>query len=254
MVILMSKYSETKKKPFFYKVLRRIVTLFLKRREFLGKDNMPSEPSIYVGNHAQMYGPLVSEAYFPGKKYIWCIGQMMKMKEVPAYAYEDFWHLKPKWIKWFFKIVSYLIAPIASYVLSRADTIAVYKDARLMATYRDSMDKLNEGANIVIFPECQKEFNNIVNEFQDKFIDVARLYYRKTGKKVKFVPMYNAVKLRKVVFGKPIEYNPDIDINEQRKIICDYLKEEITRIAQELPTHKVVPYNNVSSKHYPMSK
>lgn len=254
MVINMSRFSQTKKKPLFFRFLRFLCAIFYRRREYLGQENMPEEPAIYVSNHAQIHGPLANELYFPSKKYIWCIGQMMKMKEVPAYAYEDFWSKKPKYIRWLFKIISYIIAPLASYVLSRADTIAVYKDVRLMATYRDTMDKLEEGANIVIFPECPPEHNEIVNKFQDKFIDVARLYYRKTGKKVKFVPTYNAATLKKVVFGKPIEYDPNIDINEQRKIICDYLQEEITNIAKELPVHTVVPYNNVSKKHYPKSK
>ena len=250
----MSKFSQTKKKPLFFKFLRFIVCIFIKKREFIGTENMPSEPSLYIGNHAQAYGPIVCEAYFPAKKNIWCIGQMMKLKEVPSYAYEDFWHLKPKWIRWFFKIVSYLIAPICSYVMSRADSIAVYKDARLMATYRDTMSALSNDINVIIFPERREEYNNIVNEFQDKFIDVARLYYNKTGKRVKFVPMYNAVKLKKVVFGKPIEYNPDIEIKEQRKIICEYLQKEITKLAQELPLHIVIPYNNIKKKNYPKSK
>ena len=176
------------------------------------------------------------------------------MKEVPAYAYQDFWSKKPKYIRWFFKIISYLIAPLASYVLNQADTIAVYKDVRLMATYRTTMEKLEEGANIVLFPECPQEYNNIVNEFQDKFVDVARLYYKKTGKKLNFIPTYNAQSLKKVVFGKPIQYNPDIDIKEQRTIICDYLKSEITKLAKELPVHRVTPYNNISKKNYPYSK
>lgn len=250
----MSKYSETKKKALFFRFLRSLCCVFYRKREYLGQEYMPEEAAIYVSNHAQMSGPLASEFFFPGKKYIWCIGQMMKCKEVPAYAYKDFWSMKPKYIKWLFKIISYLIAPLASYILNQADTIAVYKDARLMATYRDTMDKLEEGANIVIFPECPATYNNIVNEFQDKFIDVARLYYKKTGKKVKFVPTYNAARLKKVVFGKPIEYNPEMDINEQRKVICNYLQEEITKLAQELPRHKVLPYNNVGSKNYPYSK
>ena len=250
----MRRFSQTKKKSLFFRFLRFLCAIFYRRRTYIGKENMPDEPSIYVGNHAQIHGPLTNELDFPSKKYIWCIGQMMKMKEVPSYAYVDFWSHKPKYIRWLFKIISYIIAPLASYVLSRADTIAVYKDVRLMATYRETMDKLEEGANIVIFPECPKEYNEIVNVFQDKFVDVARLYYRKTGKKVKFVPMYNAAKLKKVVFGKPIEYDPSIDINEQRKIICEYIQKDITRIAKELPVHTVVPYNNVGRKHYPKSK
>ena len=41
---------------------------------------------------------------------------------------------------------------------------------------------------------------------------------------------------------------------EQRKIICDYLKQEITNEALNLPKHKVVPYDNLSKKDYPYSK
>ena len=100
----------------------------------------------------------------------------------------------------------------------------------------------------IIFPEYHEEFNEIVNEFQDKFIDVAKLYYKKTGKELYFVPMYNAPNLKTIAFGNPIKYDNNIDINEQRKIICDYLKGEITKVAKDLPMHMVVPYKNVSKK------
>ena len=250
----MKKYSETKKKSMLFKTIRWIIGLFYKRRKFVGIENISNEPSLIIGNHAQVHGPLACELYFPSKKYIWCIGQMMKIKEVPSYAYEDFWSNKPKSVRWIFKIISYIIAPIASWALSKADTIAVYKDARIVHTFKETVEKLAEGNNVIIFPECAKEFNEIVNEFQDKFIDVARLYYKKTGKEISFVPMYNAAKIKTIIFGNPIKFNVNKPIDEQRKIICDYLKEEITRIAKELPIHTVVPYLNIKKKNYPKSK
>lgn len=250
----MRKYNDTKKKSLFFKFVRFIVRIFYKDRKLIGVENIPCEPSLIIGNHAQVHGPLSCELYFPTKKYIWCVGQMMKMKEVPSYAYKDFWSNKPKCIRWLFKIISYLIAPIASWALSRADTIGVYKDARIAHTFKETVDKLNEGANVVVFPECPIEYNNIVNEFQDKFIDVARIYYKKYNKELSFVPMYNAAKLKTIVFGKPIKFDSNKPIEEQRKIICDYLKEEITKIAKELPAHMVIPYLNVKKKNYPKSK
>lgn len=57
-----------------------------------------------------------------------------------------------------------------------------------------------------------------------------------------------------MVFGKPIKFDPNIEMNEQRKIINDYLKDEITRIAKELPRHKVVPYLNLKKKDYKWNK
>lgn len=250
----MTKEEQYKKKAVLFKIIRFSVRIFYRKREFIGIENLPDEPSLIIGNHAQMHGPLSCELDFPTYKYVWCIGQMMNLKEVPKYAYQDFWSSKPRWIRWFFKICSYLIAPIASYIFTHADTIGVYKDSRIILTFKETVIKLNDGANVIIFPENSNEFNEIVNEFQEHFIDVARLYYKKYKKEISFVPMYNASKLKKVVFGKPIKYDSTIPMDEQRKIIADYLKEEITRIAKNLPVHKVVPYNNIGRRKYKNSR
>ena len=246
--------NQSKKKPRFYRFIIFWIKLFYRKREHLGQENMPEEASIYVTNHAQYHMPFSTEFYFPTKKYIWCIGEMMKAKEVPAYTYKDFWSHKPKWTKWFFKMLSHLIAHPAAYLMSNADTIAVYKDTRMLGTYRETMRVLDEGYNVVLAPEKPEPFNDVVNEFQDKFIDVARLYYAKYKKCVSFVPVYNAGKLKKVVMGKPIKYDPKMNIDEQRKIICDYLKEQITAMAKELPVHYVVPYDNIPKKLYKKNK
>lgn len=249
-----TKYIESKHKPPFYKFLRWCISLFYKKRKFLNQENILNEPSIYIGNHAQLHGPLTNEMFFPRKKMIWCIGQMMNIKEVPSYSYQDFWSKKPKCLKWFYKLLSYLIAPLSSYIFTHADTIAVYKDSRLIDTYRKTIKALEEDKNIIIFPEKDQLYNEIISEFQDKFVDVARLYYKKTGIKVAFIPMYNSPKLKTVIFGRAIYYDPNININEQRDIIITHLKNEITTLAKSLPPHKVVPYQNISKRKYPMSK
>ena len=66
--------------------------------------------------------------------------------------------------------------------------------------------------------------------------------------------MYNAVRLKKVVFGKPIKYDPNIPMDIQRDNICEYLKKEITMLAKELPRHKVVPYANIKRRKQHYSK
>lgn len=243
-----------RKKNFFYRFSVSLVKIFYRKRKFIGMENLPNEPSLIISNHAQLHGPLSCELFFPTEKSIWCIGEMMNIKEVPAYAYKDFWSYKPKWTKWIFKLLSYIIAPISSYYLKRADTIAVYKDARLLKTFRETMEKLDQGENVIIFPEYAKDYNNIIDDFLDKFVDVAKFYYNKCQKELYFVPMYNAAKIKTIIFGRPIKYDSTIDINVQRKAICDYLKEEITNIAKKLPRHTVVPYKNIKKNRYQSSK
>lgn len=252
-VIIMEEKSKGKKTP-LYRFIKWMVSLFYKKREFIGTENIPSEPCIIVSNHAQAHGPVTYELYFPAPKKIWCIGQMMRVKEVPNYSYEDFWSHKPSSVRWLYRILSYLIAIPSAYLFTHADTIGVYKDARLRKTFRDTEKALLDGYNVVIFPEKLASFNEIINEFQDKFIDVARHFYRVHGKALYFVPSYNSPALKKVVFGKPILFDPNKDIAEVRAEICDYLKNEITALAKSLPLHRVVPYDNIPKSKYPYSK
>ena len=42
---------------------------------------------------------------------------------------------------------------------------------------------------MIIFPEYKENYNHVVNRFHDGFVSVAKLYYKKTGKEVSFVPM-----------------------------------------------------------------
>ena len=235
----------------FYRLVRGLVKLFYHKMKIVGAENIPSAPSIIVGNHTQMNGPICGELYFPCPRRIWCAAPMMHTKEVPAYAFEDFWSRKSKWTHPFYRLLSYIIAPLSASVFSNAHTIPVYHDARLMTTFKQTLSALEEQEHVIIFPECYEPHNNIVYTFQTKFVDVAKLYYKRTGKCVDFVPMYIAPRLKTIYFGKPIRFDPEAPIAQQREQICDYLMDEITNIAVHLPYHVVVPYPNLSRKDYP---
>ena len=233
-----------------YRIIKGLVKFFYPEIEVIGSEKLPDEPVIVVGNHAQLNGPIACELYFPGSRYIWCAGQMMHLKEVPSYAFQDFWSKKPKWIRWFYRLLSYLIAPFSVCVFNNAYTVPVYRDARLMTTFRISIEKLQQGSSLIIFPEHDEPHNNIICDFQDKFIDLARLYYKKTGKEVCFVPLYLAPELKQMHIGEPIRFHVDVPIKEERRRICSRLMAEITAMARSLPEHKVVPYNNIPKKLY----
>ena len=234
-----------------YRIIRWICWLIFPKFKLSGTENLPDEPCVIVGNHCQANGPIASEIYTPGKHYTWCIGEMMHIKEIPDYAFQDFWSGKPKTIRWFYRILSYIVAPFAAVTLNNAYTIPVYHDARLITTFRQSIEKLQEGNRITIFPECYDEHNNIVHEFQEKFVDLARFYYKKTGKELCFVPLYIAPRLSLMVYGKPVRFCADASAADERKRICNILMDGITALAVALPEHTVVPYPNIPKKDYP---
>ena len=218
-----------------------------------GTENLPEGPCIIVGNHSQMYGPIAGELYVPGKHSTWCAGEMMHRPEVAEYAFRDFWSGKPKSVRWLYRLFSRLIPPLSQLVFTSAHTIPVYHDARLKTTFRESLARLQEGEKLVIFPERDQRFNNILYAFQDKFIDVARMYRRKTGQELDFVPLYLAPALKTMTFGPPVRFRGEEPIEAERSRICRYLADEITRMALAQPKHRVVPYANMPKRQYPQS-
>ena len=237
-----------------FRVIRWLVKLFYPKIQVEGAENLPKEPCIIVANHSQMNGPIACELYFPGNSYTWCAGEMMKMKEVPAYAYRDFWSEKPRYSRWFYKLLSYIIAPLSVCVFNHAKTIAVYRDARVISTFKNTVKRLQEGASVVIFPEHDKPYNHILCDFQENFTDIAKLYYKRTGKALSFVPMYIAPDLKAMYLGKPVSYDPDEPMERQRTRLCEVLKTTITEMAVSLPCHRVVPYKNIPRREYPSNR
>lgn len=243
-----------KKTSAIYKVMKRILKTAYPKIHLEGTEYLKDGPSIIVGNHTQMHGPIVCEFYIPGEHYTWCAGEMMHLKDVPTYAYKDFWSEKSKYSRPFYKLASYLIAPLSTFIFNNANTIGVYHDSRILSTFRDTLKKLEDGANIIIFPEHNIPYNHIVYEFQNKFVDIAKLYYKKTGLKLTFAPLYIAPNLKKMYLGPPIQFCPENPMEEERKRICKYLMTQITEIACALPEHTVVPYKNIPKKNYPSNK
>lgn len=242
---------EQKKVSAAYKFIKWLVRVLYPKTEIAGAENLPEDPCVIVGNHTQMNGPIVSELYLPRKHYTWCAGEMMDLREVPGYAFQDFWSQKPKRVRWFFRLASFAIAPLSVCVFNNAETIPVWRDTRIVATFRESMEKLAAGADLVIFPEHGEPYNNILYDFQDRFIDLAKFYYKKTGKALAFVPMYVCPALRTAYLGEPVRFHPESPIAEERRRIRAWLMNEITAMACALPLHTVVPYRNIPKKLYP---
>ena len=174
------------KKPLFFKMIEKIARVAFKKSEFYDVDKIPNEACFIISNHSQLFTPIGCQLDFPTSKVIWSTGEVASTKEFPKYAQTVFWGNKKKSVKWLYKILSYILAPIFSYVIRHADTLPVYRDARMLSTFKYTVETIHNGTNVIILPESPVEYNHIVNEFNDKFIDAARFYYTKYKKELYF--------------------------------------------------------------------
>lgn len=231
------------------------VKLFCPKYTVEGLENLPEEGCIIAANHSQLRGPLNCELFFPNEKAIWTACEMFELKKVPPYAFRDFWSDHPKRTHWFYKILSYLIAPLSVYIFNNAHTIPVYRGQKIMNTMKTTVKRMEEGCNIIVLPEHDEPYSHVVQNFQEGFVDVARLYYRRTGKAAWFVPMYICPKFRKFYLLPPIQFDPTAPIQQERKRICKYLMDAITEHASSLPRHPMICYRkNLNTYNRPLEE
>ena len=154
------KTKKKNKKGLLFRIVKNGFKKKLDKFEIIGSENIPDEPSLIIGNHAQMHGPIFAEVNFPYNRTTWCMGCMHHLKEIPPYIIDDFWPYKKKGTVWFYKFLSWLLAPLCHYIFTNADTIGVYKDARGITTFKNSILALEE----------EKHINRILHLIKDNDI------------------------------------------------------------------------------------
>lgn len=205
-------------------------------------EEQPSEPAVFVCNHSIVRGPVMMTLDFTRKHKSWTICFALDSKKAVNFAFHDILFGNSRRCKWFWHMLSHIVAKLLPPLLIYSDTIPVYHDKNIVKTFKQSVKALTDGDDLVIFAESPKRFSEYICELQPGFIDVARLYYRKTKKALKFYPVYLEKKNAVISVGKPITYDPEQPLDEQREKIAAYLRDNIDRLARALPEHQPVPF------------
>ena len=211
--------------------------------KILGRENVkldPDTPCVFVCNHGEIYGPVVSTLYVPYSFRPWVAYEMTDRQAIAERTMNGAFQNVRGFQR---KILNFLMihvgAPFLAWVMRSVDCIPVYHDnpRKLMQTFRETTAAMEAGDNILLFPEnadtsadhrYQKEG---VSEFFTGFAMIGQLYSGKTGKCPLFVPLYANKRKRTITFGVPTRYNADLPPNEEKQRLCDYLRGEMLRVA-----------------------
>lgn len=213
------------------------------RHKVVGKENLHFDediPCIFVCNHGEVYGPIVTNLYLPYPFKPWVTYEMTDRRAVADRMCEG--TLKDqKWMspRLCHLLVDKILAPFMAWIMRSVESIPVYHDSprRLMQTFRETTAAMQAGDNILIFPENAatsadgKYQREGVSEFFTGFTMIAQLYYNKTGKAPQFMPMYASKKRRTITFGVPTRYDPTLPPNDEKERLCEYLRGEMLRAA-----------------------
>lgn len=208
------------------------------------RDVEADEPAIYITNHSGIIGPVNMCMYYDKPMKPWVISFMFDNKKVAAnFAFHDFFFGRSKKHKKFWRFLAKLVSRLLSPLLKSQNPILVYKNSlKIRQTFQDSVDALESGKDIVIFSESHIKYSKFTNKLSSGFAEVARYYYKKTGKRVKFYPVYCGYGLKTMNIGKPVQFDPENLGKEERSRIALHIQHEIDRLGHEAPKHKPVPF------------
>lgn len=187
------------------------------------------EPIVYLCNHSQLYGPVAGMLYCPGYTRPWSISELCcDVQEATAYVKR----YTLKGVNWADRTktrVARFLAAKVLHLMQKVRSIPVFrhKPRELMNTFRQSVEALQSGANLLIFPEDPDTDPDSPGykpgrppELFRGFPMLAQVYYNRTGKRCRFMPMLCHKDGRTVSFGTEILYDPENDpIAERDRIV-----------------------------------
>ncbi len=188
------------------------------------------DPIVYLCNHGELYGPIAGMLYCPGFVRLWTISELCcDAQEATAYV-KRYTLKKVNWADKTKQRVAKFLATNTMKLMQKVQSIPVFrhKPRELMTTFRRSVEALQSGANLLIFPEDPDTDPNSPGYKSGRppmlfrgFPMLAQVYYNRTGKRCRFVPVLCHKAGRTVSFGTEILYDPDNDPIAERDRIVD---------------------------------
>ena len=109
----------------------------------------------------------------------------------------------------------YMAAAVLPPILRTVPGVPVYHDMRVMTTMRQSLRLLKEGKHLVIFPEQPSGWQSHHMWIKTGFLQIAPMYYKATGKALKFWPVHIDYKKHTFQVAAPIAFDPERSLAEQ---------------------------------------
>ena len=171
------------------------------------------------------------QLFFPIPYRPWVIYNMLDEKECCSYVQETFFEQRLGWPTWLSKVMAKTLAATLVRLMHFTQPVPVYrgKQDRIVETFRQSMDILKNGENLLIFPEngTSDNFSTDVKQFYDGFIYLAKLYFRQTQKSLLFCPVSINPKTQMISVGKMVRYNPQNEYKLESERIRKNLMQQV---------------------------
>lgn len=216
----------------FYGPFGRIGRVFMNmfmRPKYTSKVAPPETGVVYVSRHLNMHAPLTITRKLGFDTHLMVYNVFFSFKS----AYRQFSRItyakdgKPTFGG---KIRAFFAALFVPKIMKSTKAIPVYrKDTRAITTLKTTVKYLEKGESVCVFPDIEyKAGEEEDSEIYRGFLMIEKIYFKRTGKHVKFVPMVIDEKNTCLVEREPIVFSGDVSFEDEMPIIAVKIKEAIS--------------------------
>jgi hypothetical protein len=233
-----------------YSVFRRILKIFVPRVKFMTSGNDLKQPAVFVANHEDSFGPISSYLFFPFRIYPWIMHYLIDRKACSAHIEDNFFNKELRLKRPLSRILAWITGQLCVGMFRNIGAIPVYQNSRrIIETIYTSIQYLDEGKNLIIFPEIPDEYlNEFINRFHTGFLGIVEKIYESETKLIYVYPVCIDKKKRIIMVGNPSSYHPGRNFSEEKKRITAEMELEITRMKKNVTTFQPATSGSPVSK------
>lgn len=211
-------------RKWWFKAFKKLLVGRYKRPEFIYLGEQIKTGGIVVSNHEGTDAPLSLELYLDAPIRMWGASEM-NSGLIPMYKYQTrvYYHEKKHWNLFLARLFCLLASPLTNLFYKGLNLISTYRDARFRRTLKESIKALEQGENIVVFPEdSAKGYLPELEGFFPGFVMLAEVCARK-GMDVPIYVTYFKKKQLQYVIDAPVYYSELVKNGATRREIAERL-------------------------------
>jgi hypothetical protein len=224
-----------KRKQRVWEFFKTFFKPFYKAKEIVFLDKKFADKCIIVSNHANKGGPLLYELNLPVFHASWGAYQMLGNYSSRYHYLRDVLYIQKNGMgkaKATFK--AGFEAFFSIFMYKGMKILPAYPDVRLRKTLEYSMNMLDAGYAVSVYPEdSSKGYFDEMTYFFPGFVMLADRYYKKTGEDLPVYPVYYGKKKSKIVVGKPLYVQQFVKEGLDKKEIAEKFRLEVNKLYTE---------------------
>ena len=202
------KVKPIQKRKWWFRFMKKLMKGRYKRPTFVYIGEKFGNGGVILSNHEGTDAPLSLEMYCDKPVRMWGAWEM-NSGLIKMYKYQTrvYYHEKKHWNLFLARMFCLIASPLTNLFYKGLNLISTYRDARFMKTLRQSVEAIQNGDNVVIFPEdSTKGYLEQLEDFHHGFLVLCE-YCAKKGIDLPIYVTYFRKKDLTYFVDKPILYS-----------------------------------------------